>query len=105
MVHHFLAPEMRMKNVAVFKPTEMSTLYNQHHLPFRAVDDKVAKKSGGAECLATEAESGPGMLIDLENNFDISYITLHGQETLVKLSLNAKRGWILKCMPFTLHIF
>ena len=64
MIHHFLAPEMRMKNVAVFKPMEISTLYNQHHLPLYAVDDKVAKISGGTECSATDAESGPGMLID-----------------------------------------
>lgn len=76
MIHHFLAPEMRMKNVSVFKPMEMCTLNNQHHLPLYAVDDKVAKKSGGVECLATEAESWPWMLIDLENIFDISYITL-----------------------------
>ena len=55
---------------------EMSLLYNRHHLPLYAVDDKVAKNSGRAVCSATEAESGPGMLIDLETIFDISFTTL-----------------------------
>ena len=81
MIHHFLAPEMRMKNISVFKPMEISTLYNQHHIPLYAVDDKVAKKSGGAECLATDAESGPGMLIDLETIFNIEQLHNTGQET------------------------
>lgn len=74
MIHHFLAPETHMKNVAVFKPMKMSMLYNQHHFLFTPWMTKW--QSGGAECLATDAESGPGMLIDLENIFDISYITL-----------------------------
>ena len=68
---------MRMKNVAAFKPVNMSSEHNPpHHGPHYSVDDKVAKIGQAVECSSTAVELGPWMLIDLKNVFDVSYVTL-----------------------------
>ena len=68
---------MRMKNVAVFKPVTMSSEHNPpYHRPYYAVDDNVAKIGYAVECASTTAQLAPWMLIDLQQDFDVNYITL-----------------------------
>lgn len=66
-----------MTNVASFKLVSMSSEWNPpHHSPSYAVDDQVLNTLNGAKCACTQNDFTPWMVIDLENTFDVNYVTL-----------------------------
>lgn len=69
--------ERQMTNVASFKLVSMSSEWNPpHHSPSYAVDDQVLNTVNGAKCACTQNDLTPWMVIDLENTFNVNYITL-----------------------------
>uniref|UniRef100_K1RBM0 F5/8 type C domain-containing protein n=1 Tax=Magallana gigas TaxID=29159 RepID=K1RBM0_MAGGI len=78
--------EMRMTNVAAFKPVTMSSEHNPpSHSPHYAVDGQVKNTIYGKQCAHTSNDPNPWLTIDLENTFDVQYVTLFNRiETLGK---------------------
>lgn len=75
-----------MTNVAAFKPVTMSSEHNPpSHSPHYAVDGQVKNTIYGKQCAHTSNDPNPWLTIDLENTFDVHYVTLFNRiETLGK---------------------
>lgn len=78
--------EMKMTNVAAFKPVNMSSEHNPpNHSPHYAVDGQVKNTIYGEQCAHTLNGPNPWLTIDLENTFEVHYVTLFNRiETLGK---------------------
>lgn len=78
--------EMKMTNVAAFKPVSMSSEHNPpYHSPHYAVDGQVKNTIYGNQCAHTVNDPTPWLTIDLGNTFEVHYVTLFNRiETLGK---------------------
>lgn len=102
-----------MKNVAAFKSVTMSSEYSPHtdmYSPHYAVDDRVFNTLWGEQCACTDFDAYPWMIIDMENIFEVNYVTLFnridelGKKAIscVLILLNTK---LIICLTYNCEFF
>lgn len=104
---------MKMTNVAAFKSVTMSSEYSPHtymYSPHYAVDDRVFNTLWGEQCACTDFDAYPWMIIDMENIFEVNYVTLFnridelGKKAIacVLILLNSK---LIICLTYNCEFF